>query len=211
MFHGKHAEEPLQRAAAWAGVSLSPYQLGLLVTYAEWLISEAIPAGGLGPAEADRIIDRHVADSLVFGAGWVEAPENLVDVGSGAGLPGIPLAVAFPEMAVTLLDRSQRRTDLAGRVVRILGLDNVDAVQDDAQNHPYRYAGATFRGSLPATEAMVIARNLLESGGVAVIGLRRGADPGALPETERGEALRVLQTPDGVLDSPAWHLRMTVT
>jgi 16S rRNA (guanine527-N7)-methyltransferase len=212
MFPVKHAKDSLVRAAAWSGFSLTERQLESLETLARWLVDEAIPAGGIGPDEADRIIDRHVADSLVFGAGWRDAPpSDLVDVGSGVGLPGIPLAVAFPETAVTLLERSQRRTDLAARSIRILGLGNVTAVRGEIATHQNRYAAATFRGSLTPAAAVVAARHLLVPGGTAVIGIRRGPDPGEIPEAGPGERFEVLRTADGVLDSPAWNLRMTTT
>ena len=141
---------------------------------------------------------------------WVEPPPALVDVGSGVGLPGIPLAIAYPEIAVTLLDRSQRRSDLARRAVHILGLTNVDVARDDARSHPDRYAAATFRASLKPGDAIRIAPALLQAGGVAVIGLHRGRDPGLLPKGPSGAEFRILETPEGILDSPAWHLRMTL-
>ncbi len=212
MFPVKHVEEALQRAAGWAGLRLAPEQLDRLTTYADWLIVEALPAGGVGPEETDRIVDRHVADSLVFAVGWAGGhPEALIDVGSGVGLPGIPLAIAFPEASVRLLDRSQRRIDLAARASRILGLSNVEAVRGEIEGHPHRYDGATFRGSLKPAVAVAAARRLLVPGGTAVIGLSRGDRPDAVPETGPGVDVAVLETPDGVLDSPAWILRMTAT
>lgn len=209
----KHDEAALQRAADWTGTRLSPPQLALLTAYADWLIAEAIPAGAIGPAESSRIIDRHVADSLVFGAAWVEKPpETLIDVGTGVGLPGIPLAIAFPGTAVTLLDRSQRRIDLARRVINILRLPNADTFHGPVEAHKIRFDAAVFRGSLPSSEAVVAARTLLKPGGVAVIGLHRGPQrPAGVDSSESGESLTILETPDGVLDSPAWLLRMTVT
>jgi 16S rRNA G527 N7-methylase RsmG len=209
----KHDEAALQRAANWAGARLSPSQLALLTAYADWLIAEAIPGGAVGPAESGRIIDRHVADSLVFGGAWIERPpETLIDVGSGAGLPGIPLAIAFPAIAVTLLDRSQRRIDLTRRVINILRLPNVDTIHGPLETHGFRYGAAAFRGSLSPSEAVVAARTILEPGGVAAIGLHRGPQrPAGVDGSEPGESFTILETPDGVLDSPAWLLRMTVT
>lgn len=210
MFHGKHTESVLQRAAEWAGTSLDAQQLQSLLAYADWLIGEAIPAGAIGPGEAERIIDRHVADSLVFGAGWLDSPKTLIDVGSGVGLPGIPLAIAAPDTSVTLLDRSQRRTDLARRGVRILVLEQVLVVTGDAQDHAQRYEAAVFRASYPTDQALAVAAHLLEPNGVAVIGLHRGPALPVVPDAVPGADLEILETPEGILDSPAWHLRMTV-
>jgi 16S rRNA (guanine527-N7)-methyltransferase len=210
MFPVKHAESALRRAAGWAGVELSVDQLALLTRYAEWLVAEAVPAGGVGPAEGARIIDRHVADSLVFGIGWVDnVPAALIDVGSGVGLPGIPLAIAYPGIAVTLLDRSERRTALAGRAVRILSLTNAVAVQGDVSHLTSSYGAATFRASLPIIDALDAARTTLDIGGTAVIGLSRSRPPAQTPTAEPGETIQLLETQEGILDSPAWLLRMT--
>jgi 16S rRNA (guanine527-N7)-methyltransferase len=209
----KHDEAALERAANWAGARLSAAQLTVLTAYADWLIAEAIPAGAVGPSEGGRIIDRHVADSLVFGAGWAEEPPaTLIDVGSGVGLPGIPLAIAFPGTAVTLLDRAQGRIDLCRRVVNILHLSNVDTLHGPVETHRIRHGAAVFRGSLPPSEAVVAARTLLKPGGVAVIGLHRGPQrPAGIEVGAPGESFAILETPNGVLDSPAWLLRMTAT
>ena len=210
MFPVKHAESALRRAAGWAGVELSVDQLALLTRYAEWLVAEAVPAGGVGPAEGARIIDRHVADSLIFGIGWVDdVPATLIDVGSGVGLPGIPLAIAYPGIAVTLLDRSERRTALAGRAVRILSLTNAVAVQGDVSHLTSSYGAATFRASLPIIDALDAARTTLDIGGTAVIGLSRSRPPAQTPTAEPGETIQLLETQEGILDSPAWLLRMT--
>ena len=200
----------LRRAAEWAGTSLDAEQLASLVSYADWLIEEAIPAGAIGPNEANRIFDRHVADSLVFAAGWLESPATLIDVGSGVGLPGIPLAIASPETSVTLLDRSQRQTDLARRAIRILALEEVSVVTGDAAHHHQRYEAAVFRASYPADQALAVAVRLLEPNGVAVIGLHRGPSQPTIPDAIPDTKIEILETNEGILDSPAWLLRMTL-
>ena len=172
MFPVKHAESALRRAAGWAGIELSSDQLDLLTRYADWLVVEAVPAGGVG-------------------------------------LPGIPLAIAYPRTAVTLLDRSERRTLLAGRALRILSLTNAVTVQDDVSDLTSTYAAATFRASLPIGDALDAARSTLDTGGTAVIGLSRSHPPARTPPAEPGETIQLLETPEGILDSPAWHLRMT--
>ncbi|HSQ38228.1 MAG TPA: hypothetical protein VLS92_10090, partial [Acidimicrobiia bacterium] len=59
----RESAELAQRAASWSGRELSPEQLELLTRYADWLRLEAIPAGGLGPREGERVWSRHLADS----------------------------------------------------------------------------------------------------------------------------------------------------
>ena len=127
MFHVKH--ELWQRVTSTGGRRLNPNQIERLARFQEWLVTEAVPAGGLGPNEVDRVARRHVADSLLFASVLEGSPEHIRDLGSGVGLPGIPLAILLPESRVELVDRSGRRTDLIKRAVRVLGLPNVDVIQ----------------------------------------------------------------------------------
>jgi len=212
MFHGEH--EYAERAAAYAGLSLSAIQLQSLTKYADWLAEEAIPAGGLGPREAERIWQRHIGDSLTFGVGWDSAPEEILDVGTGVGLPGIPLAVAFPDTMVTLLDRGGRRIRLLHRAVRILELPNVVIAQGDAFSVADEWGGLVFRGSIPPPEAIGLVNRLLVPGSTAVLGLSRREE-----EPERGRDLislasalgieaEVRKVPKEPLDGSSWLLIM---
>ena len=212
MFHGKHpAEDGLsvaRRAALWAGTPLTSDQEEQLVAYAEWLASEAIESGGLGSREATRLWPRHIADSLVFAVGWRQAPPpaTLLDVGSGVGLPGIPIAIGHPQTQVTLLDRSGRRVGLARRAIRVLGLENVVVLQEDAARHRGTYSAVTMRAALPMPDALEVVNGLLAPGGVGVIAASRTQAP--LFETP---TVTVIEVPGGVLDSPVWLLRMTAS
>lgn len=105
--------------------------LELLARFARLLEQEALPAGAIGPSEASRLHDRHLHDSLGFAVAWQgeAAPEGLIDVGSGAGLPGIPLAILWPECEVRLVERSGRRARFLRRAARVLGLDSVSVVE----------------------------------------------------------------------------------
>ena len=194
-----------RKAAAWAGIAIDPSQERLLTVLADWLIGEAIPSGGLGPGEADRIWPRHIADSLTFAVGWRDGPppSTLVDIGCGVGLPGIPLAITHPGVAVTLLDRSERRLTLARRAIRVLGLGNLTTVGADATHPPGRFAAATMRAVFPAPDAVSVVTAFLEPEGTGVIGASRRVRPTHLA------GATIVEVPAGVLDSPAWLLRMT--
>lgn len=95
--------------------------LGPARRYAELLATDGLTRGLLGPREADRIWDRHLFNSAVL-AEVVAAEGRVVDVGSGAGLPGIPLALARPDLQVVLLEPMLRRTTFLTEVVEELGL-----------------------------------------------------------------------------------------
>jgi len=200
--------EPARRAAAWAGIPWDAGTEAALSRYAEWLRSEAIPAGGLGPAEADRIWSRHIADSLLFAGCWrhPQPPADLMDIGSGVGLPGIPLAVVWPACSVTLLDRSQRRATLARRAVHILGLGNVEVVVGEAHGHARKHSLVVSRATLAPEEALALGRSLCRPGGVVIVGLTHGGDA-AEPVLAGVETVVV---PEAVLDSPARLLRMAI-
>lgn len=202
-------------ACEWVGYSLDAGARETLETYAGWLEDEAIPAGGLGPAEADRIWSRHIADSLLFAAGWPEkAPGELLDVGTGVGLPGIPLAILWPDTEVTLLDRGGRRVRLLQRAIRVLGLENTHIFQGDAFGVADEWAAVVYRGSVKAAESVGLSARLLDVPGTAVLGLSRRADP---PDRSRdlvgiAEAMgldaEIIGVPPTVLDAPAWLLIM---
>jgi 16S rRNA (guanine527-N7)-methyltransferase len=206
-----------ERAAEWAGVPFGQSQGALLREYADWLVAEAIPAGGLGPREAGRLWARHLADSLTFASGWEDGPPaELLDVGSGVGLPGIPLAILWPETLVTVLDRGGRRTRLLHRAVRILALPNVVVAQADVFAVADEWEALTFRGAVKPQEAVGLSARLLVPGGTAVLGLSRRAEP---PERARdltgiagalGMQAGVREVPVEILDGPAWLLIMTL-
>jgi len=207
--------ELARRAVAWAGRSLSPAQEELLTAYGEWLIEEAVPAGGLGPREGERIWSRHLGDSLLFSRGWRERPPaEILDVGSGVGLPGIPLAVLWPDVHVTLLDRGGRRVRLLYRVVGMLGLGNVVIAQGDALAVADEWQGLVLRGALRAPEAVGLAARLLSPAGTAVLGLSRQSQPPPRTRDVMGvaEALgldpELVEVPVEILDGPAWLLIM---
>jgi 16S rRNA (guanine527-N7)-methyltransferase len=211
VFHGKHADDQLERVARWAGLHLGPSERRALDDFGRWLADEGIEAGGVGPLEGLRIVDRHLADSLVFAGAWRATPSRVLDVGSGVGLPGIPLAITHPLTDVTLLDRSGRRCRLARRAVRILGLSNVSVEQGDVAREARAWPVVVFRASLPPDRALAVAAPLLEAGGRAVVALSRTSEPASVPPAPPGTEIDLICTGAGVLDSPAWLLRMQKT
>lgn len=94
------------------------------VKYAELLARDSEKLGLLGPRELDKLWSRHILNSAVVGE-LIEDGEKVADIGSGAGLPGIPVAIAKPDCQVTLVEPMERRSDWLKEISRELGLDNV--------------------------------------------------------------------------------------
>jgi 16S rRNA (guanine527-N7)-methyltransferase len=105
--------------------------------YARLLATDGTVRGVIGPREISRLWDRHLLNSAAI-ASLVPAGARVVDVGSGAGLPGIPLALARPDLAVTLLEPLARRVAFLTECVQRLGLDTVTVVRGRAEEGPIR-------------------------------------------------------------------------
>ncbi|MFG2308982.1 16S rRNA (guanine(527)-N(7))-methyltransferase RsmG [Streptomyces sp. NPDC048566] len=102
------------------------------VRYAELLAEAGVQRGLIGPREVPRLWERHLLNCAVLSE---VVPENVTvcDVGSGAGLPGIPLALVREDLKITLLEPLLRRTTFLTEVVELLGLDHVTVVRGRAE------------------------------------------------------------------------------
>ncbi len=201
------SDEQWKQLGTDLGVDLDDKAIALLRRYGHWLIDEAIPAGAVGPDEADRLFDRHLADALTYLTLIPSESATLLDVGSGAGLPGVPVAISRPDLSVTVVDRADRRTWLTRRAVRILGID-VDVVTGDVHRHGEAYDVLTFRASLPLPTAAALVQARPGSGTVGVFGVSRGQERPSVPEPPPAMSTELVQVTSAVLDSPAWLLRM---
>ncbi|MFV1969469.1 MAG: 16S rRNA (guanine(527)-N(7))-methyltransferase RsmG [Acidimicrobiia bacterium] len=198
----------LNHMARWLEIEWSEDQRASFRRYQSWLVEEAIPAGGLGPREASRIFDRHIADSLAFVRLMRNDARTLVDVGSGVGLPGIPIAIARRGLHVTVVDRAERRSRLAARAVRILGLDNVTVSTGDVDDLEDQFDVITFRASLSIDPAITAFGRLAKERGEGLFAWSRTNRPIDIPAAPPGTIFTIVSEGDGVLDSPAWFLRM---
>jgi 16S rRNA (guanine527-N7)-methyltransferase len=109
--------------AAWqpAAQQLFGERLPLARRFAELLSTDGIERGLLGPREAERIWERHLLNCAVL-TELVPARARIVDIGSGAGLPGLVLAIRRPDLRVDLVESLQRRTDFLSEITAELDL-----------------------------------------------------------------------------------------
>lgn len=129
----KHVAAPPPPAAA---TEVFGDRLDLARRYADFLAGPGLERGLLGPREVDRLWDRHILNSAAV-AELIGPEARVVDVGSGAGLPGVPLAIARPDLRVALVEPMLRRTVFLDDVVAALGL-RVDVVRGRAEDAAVR-------------------------------------------------------------------------
>ncbi|GAA4433036.1 16S rRNA (guanine(527)-N(7))-methyltransferase RsmG [Actinokineospora soli] len=164
----------------------------LAVRFVELLTEHGVPRGLIGPREVDRLWDRHVLNSAVV-AEALPADARVVDVGSGAGLPGIPLAIARPDLDVTLVEPMARRVAWLREVVETLGLSSVVVVRGRAEEPAVRdrVSGAdvvTARAVAPLGKLSAWCLPLLRAGGLMVA--LKGASAAEEIERDRAEIRR---------------------
>lgn len=189
------------RAAEYAGLAPDSGQIGLMERYAGWLASEGEIAGGIGPGEADRLDRRHLADSVLFASQLPNDVGTVWDLGSGVGLPGIPLAICLPETEFVLIDRSGRRTDLMRRALRVLALQNCQVEQGEIAELTGHVDAVVSRASLPPDDLRGVVGRVLKTTGVAVVA-------GSWRNRPEHAGWATVEIPADVLDQTVWLLIM---
>jgi 16S rRNA (guanine527-N7)-methyltransferase len=106
-------------------------RLPAAVAYADLLATDGVVRGLIGPREAPRLWDRHLLNCAVLGEAIPEG-STVCDIGSGAGLPGLVVAIARPDLSVTLVEPLLRRTTFLDEVAAALSLANVEVVRGRA-------------------------------------------------------------------------------
>ncbi len=130
--------EQIQKRFQEAGLVLSEKQAGQFAAYAELLVQWNEKMNLTSITDFDEILEKHFLDSLAAAIRPVLPPDvwkgNLVDVGTGAGFPGIPLKIYYPDLKVTLLDSLNKRVGFLDQVIRELGLKKITAVHGRAED-----------------------------------------------------------------------------
>ena len=149
--------------------------------YAEILATWGIERGLIGPKEGDRIWERHIANCIPITT-LIEEGASLLDIGSGAGLPGIVIALARPDLKVTLLEPLQRRFDFLSAVVAELKLD-IAVARGRAENFRGSFQVVTARAVAPLPKLLTVSWHLVAPGG-AVLAMKGEAAQEELAEAE---------------------------
>jgi 16S rRNA (guanine527-N7)-methyltransferase len=157
MFHVKHE--------GWTAADLSPGQIAALEVFEGLLAAHAIPRGMVAPSDRDHLRERHVLDSLRAVSHLGPMKEPVVDLGSGAGLPGIPVAIARPDLVLTLAEPRQLRVAFLELVVERLSLANVRVSPKPAEELSADAGVCLARGFGDPSRTWAVARGLLHPGG----------------------------------------------
>jgi 16S rRNA (guanine527-N7)-methyltransferase len=153
-------------AAEQVALELYGHEALRVSQYVDILATKGVAYGLLGPKEASRLWERHILNSAALG-GLIEPERTVIDVGSGAGLPGIPLTLLRPDLRVTLLEPLLRRFTFLVEAVNDLHLSaKVAVVRARAEDHPGRYDIVVARAVAPLDRLIGWCNPLRRSGGV---------------------------------------------
>ena len=136
--------------------------------FAGMLATRGVEQGLIGPHEVPRLWDRHLLNCAVVAELIDPRPATLVDIGSGAGLPGIVLAMLRPKLSVILLEPMERRCRFLTDCVAELGLANASVLRARAQDAVLRADVATARAVAPLDRLAELAIGLVRPGGMVL-------------------------------------------
>jgi 16S rRNA (guanine527-N7)-methyltransferase len=192
----------------------APGRLELAERYADLLATEGVVRGLIGPREGSRLWERHLLNCAVLGE-LIPPGSSVCDIGSGAGLPGLVLAIARPDLTVTLVEPLLRRTTFLDEVVTDLGITAVEVHRGRADSlHGTRtFDVVTSRAVAPLDRLLAWSMPLVAPSGALVA--MKGSSVGDEVEAA-GQVLRGLgcATPEihsvgaTVTDSPATAIRV---
>ena len=143
-----------------------PGQEGAIRAYAEFLTTAGIERGLIGPREGERIWERHIFNCLPITQLLPQAA-SLFDIGSGAGLPGIVIALARPDLKVTLIEPLERRVEFLNEAVAAIAASGVEieVIRGRAQDVKKSADFVTARAVAPMEKLKKISWHMVKTGG----------------------------------------------
>lgn len=180
--------------AATLGVSLTPDQAERLLRFEGLLRDRAVPLGFVAKGDLPKLRPRHILDCLRAAAVVEPSDRDAYDLGSGAGLPGIVVAIARPALRVLLVETQRRRGAFLEFAAASLALANVVVWIGRAEVLVDPVDICFARALSPLPTAWNLARNLLRPGGKLVYFAGRGATPSAI-SLPAGAVSRLVGTP----------------
>ncbi|MFP6847793.1 MAG: 16S rRNA (guanine(527)-N(7))-methyltransferase RsmG [Pseudomonas sp.] len=194
----RHAEE-LSQGAVELGVELSTQQHEQLLAYLALLIKWNKAYNLTAVRDPNEMVSRHLLDSLSVVPFVAEAGDNWLDVGSGGGMPGIPLAILFPERQFTLLDSNGKKTRFLTQVKLELKLANLQVIHSRVEefNPAVPFSGICSRAFSSLEDFSNWTRHLGDSNTqwLAMKGVHPDDELQALPADFRLTATHVLKVP----------------
>lgn len=161
----------LSRETAPLGLSLSPQQLASFEAYAAELIKWNKKVNLTAITKDNEIAIKHFVDSLAL-APYITAGDRLLDIGSGAGLPILPLKIINPETIMVSVDAVAKKIHFQRHVIRVLGLQNIEAIhtriEDLQKTHRHSFSVITSRAFTRLDRFVSLAAPLLAEGGVLI-------------------------------------------
>lgn len=130
----KHQEQRLATGVAEFSFTVSPQAQQQMLKYLALMLKWNKAYNLTAIRDPNDMVDKHLLDSLSV-APWIKGP-HLLDVGTGGGVPGIPLAILLPDLHVTLLDSNSKKTRFLSQVKAELGLINVTVVHSRIELYP---------------------------------------------------------------------------
>lgn len=187
--------KPLLEAYPAAAAKLEKFQ--------GWLATAGIERGIMGPREVDRIWDRHIANCAVIEQ-LIEPNSTVLDVGSGAGLPGLVLAIVRPDLKVGLIEPLARRCDFLNEVIVDLDLaSQVTVYRGRAQDQPGLAADVvTGRAVAPLHKFLSWTAKLVKPSG-QILAMKGSSAATEIQEAKAqltGKTAEIIQVGQGIVD-----------
>jgi 16S rRNA (guanine527-N7)-methyltransferase len=182
VFHVKRSEEGLAIAARSVGIPLVDDQASSLLEFETLIRDRAVDLGMVARSDSARIRERHILDSLRAAAVTLESDRDALDIGTGAGLPGIPVAIARPGLTVRLVEPRRTRIAFLELALERARIENAVILPASIESVDVDVDLCLVRAFAPLERAWAAARPRLRPGGRLVYFAGAGFEPPDRPE-----------------------------